>query len=105
MSAIEPGDWVEFIGRDETLKQAHRVEGQLAVGQIYRVRALMRGYDRNANTWMEGLQLFGVYAYHENGVEGAWHPSLFRPIYRPKSSLIQTLKQPAPDAVRKLEDA
>ena len=97
MSAIGKGDWVECMDASPHLQMGHK---SLVSGGIYRVLELhpagsIRG-DRMA--YEDAIDLVGdslPYPF-------TWSVSRFRPIYRPKSSLIESLKRPAPDAVREL---
>lgn len=90
MSAIGPGDWVEYVGDG----------GPAARGQIYRVRS----FDPTCSPCTDcgddgpGVDLDGV-SLDLPAFCGACE---LRPIYRPKSSLIETLKQPAPEILREL---
>jgi hypothetical protein len=104
MSAIGPGDWVEFLGDRPGTAGPARLVGKLEVGRLYVVRALKRGWDALAGGVSEGVQLVGVYGYHADGAEGAWHPALFRPVYRPREDLIATLLEPLPAEVREVEE-
>ncbi len=98
-SAIGPGDWVECV------RDGSAVHGwsPLTVGAIYRVRDLVEeGYP--GGRVVAGVTLHEVAT--PPGEVGFWI-ELFRPIYRPRADLIESLKAPAPDAVRELisEDA
>lgn len=86
MSAIGPGDWVEcVIGRPHTFHPP----ATLVVGQLY----LVRGLHPNGSLYLAGV----VLPKGPKGIEAGWGLPRFRPVYRPKSSLIETLKQPAPE--------
>lgn len=98
MTDIGPGDWVERIkpGRSWT---------GWRVGAIYRVRQL-----EGPHNWAcddcgarEGLLFFDAPDPHRV-ILGAtpydsWCACAFRPVYRPKASVIEAMKRPA------LEDA
>lgn len=99
MSAIGKGDWVECVSYDGGHPHPARMVGTLTVGGIYRVRKVVRGRDSVRGVPADGIQVDGVYAYHANGVEGAWHPDRFRPIYRPRADLIESLLQPLSEHV------
>lgn len=90
MSApIGPGDWVEFyrLWRGLTLSPHYAVE----LGGIYRVLELVPDMDNRDGTFEPGLRLYRTASQHE---QVAYPVSCFRPIYRPKASLIESLKQP-----------
>lgn len=99
--AIGPGDWVECIGFPGRSGPAR---GDVpVVGGLYCVRAMREGSDRIHGGVSLGLLLVGLYAYHPDGQEGAWHPDCFRPVYRPNADIIASLKAPSP--YRELADA
>lgn len=106
MSAIGPGDWVECIQTvDEGVLDARLLGGgRIYKGRLYCVEAIMEGADENGD-WDIGLRLTDpeTHRTQADGTPGGWCVDLFRPIYRPRTDLIETLKQPAPDAVRALE--
>lgn len=89
MSApIGPGDWVECVDtRDSPVVVLHA---------IYLVE------DTAWHRDIPCLILRGVVS--PRGFRKV-RADCFRPIYRPKSELIEQLKQPAPDAVRELISA
>jgi DNA-directed RNA polymerase subunit RPC12/RpoP len=91
MSAeIGPGDWVEAL---ITVPGSFGCQ-TIVAGELYRVRAI------NENDWI------CTDCGHDNGIdielcgdsEGddgeAWCPCAFRPIYRPRTSLIEDLSRP-----------
>lgn len=92
--AIEPGMWVErwrpYSGPQDTV-----------VGQIYRVEEVGPVWDCMAcDSRCGGIRLAGVKCTSPGG----WNSSCcFRPIYRPRADLIESLKAPSPS--RELEDA
>jgi hypothetical protein len=98
MSApIGPGDWVELIDPAWAGQTFPRQGG------IYCIESVE---DCGDNTCGDcggsvGLDLVQVPPLEDC----AWCPCQFRPIYRPRADLIEQLKQPAPPAVRELEDA
>lgn len=100
MSAIGPGDWVECVDASPRYVPGvgmSPVPAPLVKGAVYRVERVV--YDAR---WDEtGIVLDGI---RENAwrIDGAFNVDRFRPIYRPKSEIIESLKQPAPDAVREL---
>lgn len=101
MSAIGPGDWVECVN--------HPAENQvfsIEVGQIYRVLevGVYESLPQDASTQQyDGLPVVFVYPRRaqRRGEFGQWWVynghlvSRFRPIYRPKADLIESLKAPA----------
>lgn len=90
MSAIGPGDFVECVDASPSLKTGER----LSVGAIYQVREVLRGPGMSGRT-ENGVRLVGQRrCLNRQGVEYAWRADRFRPIYRPKSSLIEQLKRP-----------
>ena len=101
------GDWVERVADtgSATVRIARSamrvVSGELPqIGKIYQVRAVsgVRGPD---GPW-DGLKLVGI-VIAIPGSDDAWiQASAFRPIYRPKSSIIEQLKQPILEPVREL---
>lgn len=89
MSAIGPGDYAEYIADDSD---------HFSKGDIVRVRAFALDCLPCVSCGDDapGIELDGVwdpYAAFCGACE-------LRPIYRPKSEVIESLKQPAPDAVR-----
>lgn len=94
MDAIGPGDWVECI---DATPPAVDCIGQLTLGALYCV------YDADTDCLRgEGCCACGISQWVQ--VEGlpiheieAWCAHRFRPIYRPKSEVIEALKQPAPE--------
>lgn len=98
--AIEPGLWMEAL-KDEL--------PYYAKGSIWRVaRVWPQGPDEecSASEDCRGAGIIFVGMRMPAGANGACSCG-FRPIYRPKSEIIEALTQPAPDAVRELitEDA
>ena len=94
MDAIGPGDWVECV--EAPKGGAYSDEGFARVGCIYQVREVI---DRcRGNDGVEpGCRLVGQPQIIDDlGLECAYPLALFRPIYRPKSEIIEALKQPAP---------
>lgn len=97
MSAIGPGDWVECCQTFPELP--------LSKGGLYCVEAVkFVGKDCGLGHACDqtGLRLVGVSVRYRRTLPDLFCSGLFRPIYRPKSDLIESLKQPAPDAVREL---
>lgn len=87
MSAIGPGDFVEVIGGSGK---------QIPVGAIVLVSEV-----RASEAWQCATEAgceFGVrLSAAPNPPDGRfWCGCCFRPIYRPKASLIESLKTPAP---------
>ena len=91
MSAIGPGDWVECV--DASPHPNHKVSTKLVQGALYRVREESVCPETGKN----GLTLCGVLLpiHSKIGREIGWLLSRFRPIYRPKADLIESLKTPA----------
>jgi hypothetical protein len=105
MSApIGPGDWVECVDASPhrgALDPSTIIA--LSLGALYQVREVADGFA--GGELRHGLLLVGLKnRTNRDGLEFAYDVERFRPIYRPKSSIIEQLKQPAPEAVRELED-
>lgn len=79
MSAIGPGDFVECV-------KASGRHPEFSVGRIYCVEWIDPSADCMACGNCDGLGL--------KGIGGNWASCCVRPIYRPKSSLIEQLKRP-----------
>lgn len=98
MSAIGPGDWVErwrpWPGRAATV-----------VGAIYRVEDVSPvENDCVGCEGCAGLKLQGVKPIAFDGYPCDWVSAcFFRPVYRPKSEIIEALKHPAPSDRKKEE--
>lgn len=96
MSApLGPGDWVEFRPQHEFPPEHIQLSG-LTVGAIYQVLNVFLAGGKGA------LDLVGVPPYRTSEHRG-FSVRAFRPIYRPKQSIIEALKHPAPE--REREDA
>jgi hypothetical protein len=87
MSAIGPGDWVECV------KDSVDIPGTFVVGSLYQVTKLTKTCPRMG----PGVQILGKPSQSELRFTGkyGWAIHLFRPIYRPKADLIESLKTPA----------
>lgn len=97
MSApIGPGDWVECVAIEIANAPKPARGGRPLPGNVYRVRDVMLARCTETLRPMYGLLLDGIYSYHANGKEGAWHPKLFRPIY-PGGKLIPLLLEKLPE--------
>lgn len=72
----------------------------LTLGRIYTVATTQAGWDFDANCAVPCLSLHEV-PDPPQCPDGFWI-GLFSRVDRPKSSIIESLKQPAPDAVREL---
>lgn len=102
---IGPGDWVECV--DASLRRVTIASGRLVRGAIYCVAWCA---ERHA-TGVGLVQSIGLTDpvmrwYAEDGTEGGYVADRFRPIYRPKQELIQSLKAPPINApARVSEDA
>lgn len=111
-AAIGPGDFVErdpaYSPDSPTIPVSAITfrEGDFpCVGRIYRCRAVGTYREAPHGGLVDGLKLEGIVAAVPGHPDCWWRLEAFRPIYRPKQSLIEQLKQPAPDAVRELVDA
>lgn len=92
MSDIGPGDFVECV--DIAERPGELQTDVLILGAIYRVEQLIL-----VTLPDYGPAVFLV-EHPENGPHGlrrCFAPSRFRPIYRPKSEIIEGLKAPAPE--------
>lgn len=102
MSAIGPGDWVECLHNGTYTR--------FRAGALYCVSEVMPGPDcgcevcgqRHGGIRLHGMPLPHDYPERRLRARNWWPACRFRPIYRPKASIIEQLKQPAPDAVREL---
>jgi len=87
MSAIGPGDWVECLKTEKPRSNERR--GIFSVGRVYFVIRI---------TPTGGLVFKDMPTPQEFGIICSplvgWHPDYFRPIYRPKESFIESLKEP-----------
>lgn len=100
-ASIGPGDWVECVDVSAPSGQLHD-GGFLVQGRIYQVERLVQVRSQDLGL-TPGVNLVGQPALHgQSGRKGGYGLWRFRPIYRPKSDLIQQLQQPAPDTVREL---
>lgn len=80
--AIGPGDWVECVDASPNRRIGRSVLAHKALYQVERA-----GFVTNLPAlWLVGLRSLGT--------TGAFDARRFRPIYRPKADLIETLKQP-----------
>lgn len=86
MSTIGPGDWVECVrGARSNFSWCPE---EVVAGCLYRVTEVDQASDWRGNL-AEGLFLQGFDQRH------GWSVERFRPIYRPKTDLIESLKTPA----------
>lgn len=104
MSATGPGDWVECVdaafGADGGFQCA---DGWLLQhGAVYMVLEVISASNRMGKI-VPALRLAGLSHRSETGRSGGYAARRFRPIYRPKSELIETLLKSADEPVR--EDA
>lgn len=97
-SAIGPGDFVECVNAEPCALWG---DPGLREGGIYQVEAVAMRRDSVSGFEGAAVRLVGYVHPTTEGVRwlGA---DRFRPIYRPNADLIESLKQPAPDAVREL---
>lgn len=88
---LAPGDFVECINAC-----AHRSAGVLlTLGAIYRVREVSAQAVLFSGNRGPTLRLCGiVLAVGPYGVEASWAICRFKPVYRPKSEIIEALKAP-----------
>lgn len=93
MSAIGPGDFVECV--DATSGPGAWMPGEApVVGAIYTVeRVFVNGWGIESLHLRELKRHPGSVAFWGGGPLG-YNIKRFRPIYRPKSSLIEQLKRP-----------
>lgn len=84
MTAIGPGDWVECVAI--VAPEEGGVRAGFVVGELYCVIEVI-----NHSDGVPGLEFSNA---PPSGV-GGWHSEYFRPIYRPKADLIESLKTPA----------
>ena len=87
MSAIGPGDFVECV--DASRKPHNTHQPKVVEGRVYRVVEV--GLAAAGGRWLPGLLLADAPPARPNGF---YRADRFRPIYRPKSSLIEQLKRP-----------
>lgn len=99
MSAIGPGDWVECVNARPS--HWYGYDCGLVVGAVYQVRAIIPAAISPFGDTGLGLHLHEIVRPLDVdwGTEPAFCATRFRPVYRPKSELIQGLLQPI------LEDA
>lgn len=101
-SAIGPGDWVECVDASPCPRYG---DPGLRLGALYQVARTERRRDEITGYEGDGVLLSG-YRHPSRGVEkkSDWlGASRFRPIYRPKADLIESLKAPVtrtPQVVR-----
>lgn len=103
MSAIGPGDWVECIDASTRGASIWEPGGEIVVGQAYQVSDVFEGWNGAPNLALVGRDRGIAERFH--GCRLGYAPDRFRSIYRPKSDFIESLKAPAPPAVRELIDA
>ena len=101
IGACDPGDYVECV---DARPHGHYLIAPLQAGQVYIVRSVIAPDEKFP---AGGLRLEGVpMPVSPRNIEAGWAPRRFRPVYRPKASLIESLLAPAPSApVRVGEDA
>lgn len=83
--AIGPGDWVECLRESE--------DTGFAIGAVYRVSDAQGPMPCECTGQCLALSFDGMPSGHRTG---GWAGCCFRPIYRPKSSFIESLQHPAP---------
>ena len=90
ITPIAPGDWVECVAVDRMQT--------ITIGQVYRVSALgsaPEGY----GCWRCEREEDAVYLASVPQLKRGYCTCHFRPIYRPKSSFIESLTVPSDDLV------
>jgi hypothetical protein len=85
MNAIGPGDFVECVDAEPEAHCPFRSIG-LSRGHVYRVERVLVAHETEVLVLAEVL--------HPHNEWGAYRADRFRPIYRPKRSLIEGLKRP-----------
>ena len=90
MQAIGPGDWVECV--DNAPRPGHLYKGCLVLGGVYQVHSIIPRH--LVTTGEEALMLVGHVGKNTRGNWDCYTCDRFRPIYRPKQSIINALKQP-----------
>ena len=88
MSAIGPGDWVEAIGPKGV--ESPRAPGVFG-GGVYCVEALVW---TNPHCGGCGGEHAGIHLVGKARARNGWRGCEFRPVYRPKADLIESLKAP-----------
>lgn len=97
-AAIEPGMWVECVGGNSGDNEASWgiARGEKPErGRIYRVDRVDKAVGTDG-AFRDCLTLLTPKAYSGREREIAWRVEYFRPIYKPNSDFISSLKQPAP---------
>ena len=93
MSALGPGDFVECVDASDAihiiLRDRHSVP--LVVGAVYRVREIDTTPTLDGE---DGVVLWGIEMAAGGGWSRSFRISRFRPLYRPKADLIESLKTP-----------
>jgi hypothetical protein len=105
---IGPGDWIECVGPFEGDGRAlaeryaalgYTIRGAYHLGLLTVCIAVTPAMQLPNGRVVPGLQTRDVKAFREG--REVWLPAYqWRPIYRPKSTLIDSLKQPAPERER-----
>ena len=99
MSAIGPGDYVECIAADLNIDGVEPIGGwPLVIGSIYQVRWVGKAVSRLGRE-RPAIKVGGIVAKTAAGIEGAFDQRYFRPVYRPKSEIIQGLLTPVDERV------
>lgn len=94
MSDIGPGDWIEAVAT-ATEPYSYQCIRQGAIYHCEDVAPATFGICPRCGTDGEaGVGVVEAPVIYPGGQRGAWPLCLFRPIYRPKSSLIQGLLEP-----------
>lgn len=94
MSAdIGPGDWVEYVGLPASLIPAPGVRVAHVFGAIYRVTEVGRACTDGAGRRWPSLRTTASNPHKSTPVAS------FRPVYRPRSDLIESLLTRKPEEV------
>lgn len=91
MSAIGPGDWVEWLGYPNGHAGNTHVASSLQRGCIYCVTEIGRFCQTADGTIWPSIRVSGVSTHDADGIPVSYPVAGFRPIYRPKSELIEQL--------------
>lgn len=101
MSAIGPGDWVEFVGKPDGYVNPTTVLNTFEVGSVYCVSEVGRRCVDGAKQIWESIRLKGFPAVNRMGRPTSFPMVAFRPIYRPKpDAFTDLLKIPTKESAR-----
>lgn len=88
--AIGPGDWVECVDASARIPYG---PPPLCLGSVYRVERV----EADVNGWGPGVWIVGIRA---ESPSGGFYADRFRPIYRPKSELLESLLHKADEPLK-----